>query len=122
VQNPVDMAVNFFYPQNYSKIFNLLDMDDSLDILAMHICIEYIAVLNHSISQYSEILGNAMAEAFAKIKKPFFVILPYTINDEVRKEFENRFLKLKIPVFPTIERALTAINHCATYYNKIKNL
>ena len=122
VQNPVDMAVNFFYPQNYSKVFNLLDRDDSLDILAMHICIEYIAVLNHSISQYSEILINAMAEAFAEIKKPFFIILPYTINDEIRKGFENRFIKLKIPVFPTIERALTAINHCTTYYNKVKNI
>jgi len=116
VHNPVDMAVTFFGTENFKHVYNQLERDDSVDIILMHLCMEYIVRFKEIIPNLDELIVSAIAEGLLALKKPFVMILPHTIQDDKRKKVENQLLEQKIPTYPTIERALISINHCMSYY------
>lgn len=42
IQNPVDMAAAFFNTDNLKNVFQLLDQDDGLDIIIIHVSVEHL--------------------------------------------------------------------------------
>jgi len=118
IQNPIDMAAAFFNTETYYQLFTLLDKSDSLDIIMMHVSMEYLLRFKDIIPESAQLIVDEIIKSALSLNKPFVLIIPYTIKDDERKEIELKFLDKKIPVFPTIERALIAINHCIYYYEK----
>ena len=116
IQNPVDMAAAFFYTDNFKNVFQLLDQDDGLDIIIMHVSVEPLIRFKEIIPNKDTLILQAISDALLTLHKPFALILPYTLLDDQRKIFQKQLLDKQIPVFPTIERALQAIKHSLKYH------
>ena len=115
IQNPVDMAVTFFSAGNFKLVFSLLDRDESIDIIMMHLSVEYLIRFRDITPNLGELIINAITDGFLALEKPSIMILPYTIQDNERKKIEKQLLAKNITVYPTIERALISIKHYLKY-------
>jgi len=123
IQNPVDMAAAFFNTDNLKNVFQLLDQDDGLDIIIIHVSVEHLIRFKKIIPNKDKLILQAISDALLTLHKPFALILPYTLLDDQRKTFQKQLLDKQIPVFPTIERALQAIKHSLKYHQtRIKKI
>jgi hypothetical protein len=73
---------------------------------------------------------DGLVETPAKVRdrsgKPIVIVLPIG-GDEVgiaeveegRRQIRDRYLSMKVPSYPTLERAARAVANIATYYEKV---
>ncbi|UCD83576.1 MAG: CoA-binding protein, partial [Deltaproteobacteria bacterium] len=114
-KNPLDLAATFFYSELIGQIIKLVDTDRNVDALLLQISLEYIISELEKYPEYGEIFNQAIINAKKAVRKPFLVVLPYSIDDTKRAQFEEVLMASGIPVYPSVERAATALNNLIRY-------
>ncbi|MBN1613533.1 MAG: CoA-binding protein [Deltaproteobacteria bacterium] len=110
IQNPVDMAAKFFNYQAFPEIFPAFDRDPNIDAFLMICAVEYLTFLSSQADKFATFLVEAMIGAMDAMKKPTYVVLLHTISEDIRLKQERFFIEKGYPVFPTVQRCLTAMN------------
>ena len=114
-RTPLDLAATLFYPDIIGQIIQLVDSDRNIDAILLQISLEYIISELEQFPEYGEIFNQAIINAKRAGKKPFLIVLPYSIDDARRAQFEEVFLAAGIPVYPSVERATTALANLIKY-------
>ncbi len=88
----------------------------TIDIVLMHFPFDLWALANRSmlIVPFTEIV----TELAGSIKKPLAIVLHYCVSAGAMRlagETQEKFVKLGLPVFPSIPRAAAAINKYIAY-------
>jgi acyl-CoA synthetase (NDP forming) len=114
-RNPVDVPPLAGKEQYIKAVRAIADCDD-IDIVLMHFPFDLWALANRSmlIVPFTEIV----TELAGSIKKPFAIVLHYCVSAGATRlagETQEKFVKLGLPVFPSIPRAATAINRYIEY-------
>lgn len=110
LKNPVDMAAKFFQPHNYQKILTIFDRDPGLDAFLMIGAMEYLTYLDKHAADWSAFMVKALINAMKEMKKPVYVVLLHTAEENLRLIHERSFLAAGLPVFPTMSRCLLALS------------
>jgi len=114
VKNPVDMAAKFFQPQNYERIFSGLNQEPAVDSYIVILAMEYLTYINEKAPEWSGFLTKALINALNRITdKPVYVVFFHTILDKLRQDLELEFIRAGYPVYPDMERCLTALARAA---------
>jgi acyl-CoA synthetase (NDP forming) len=109
IQNPIDMAAKFFNYQAFPEIFATFDRDPNIDAFLMICAVEYLTFLSSRAGEFATFLVEAMVSAMDTMKKPTYVVLLHTIAEDIRLTQERFFIEKGYPVFPTVQRCLTAM-------------
>ena len=114
-KNPLDLAATFFHPGIIEQIIRLLDSDRNIDAILLQISLEQIFAKIEHFPQYEETFNQAIIGAKRSGQKPFLIVLPYSVNDARRAQFEEVFSAAGIPVYPSVERAAAALTNLIKY-------
>ncbi|MCX6001049.1 MAG: CoA-binding protein [Chloroflexi bacterium] len=114
-RNPVDVPP-FASPEQYVTAVKAVADSDNIDIVLIHFPFDIWALANKAlvILPFSEMV----AEVVSSIKKPLAVVLHYCVSAQAQKlagETQEKFVKLGLPVFPSISRAASAVNKYIAY-------
>ena len=109
VQNPVDMAAQFYQPHLHREIFTAVDADPGIDALILVGAMEYLGAIGSHAGQNAHLLANAAIAAMKHLTKPVYVVLLHTAYDDRRAELETAFARAGFPVFPALPRCLRAL-------------
>ncbi|MBW1643773.1 MAG: CoA-binding protein [Deltaproteobacteria bacterium] len=124
LNNPLDFAAGFFQFQDFPRLFGAIGQSKEIDAMIMVVALEYIPVLE-SRSKYPD-LEKIMISVFKacqnEMDRPFLVVMPPVLYDEFRLEFEREFLKANIPTYPSMRRALIALDNWKKYHNRRQSL
>jgi acyl-CoA synthetase (NDP forming) len=124
LNNPLDFAAGFMQFQDFPRLFGSIGQSDEIDAMIMVVALEYIPVLE-SRSKYPD-LEKIMIRVFQacqnEMDRPFLVVMPPVLYDEFRLEFEREFLKANIPTYPSMRRALIALENWNEYHNRRKSI
>lgn len=115
-RNPLDLAATFFYSDIIKQIIRLVDSDRNIDTVLLQLSLEYILSGLEKYPQYEKIFNRAIISAKESGQKPFLLVLPYSVNDSRRAQLEETFLAAAIPVYPSVERAATALTNLIRYW------
>ncbi len=110
IKNPLDLAAQFFQPQNYPYIFPALDADPGVDAYIIICAMEYLTYLNDKAPEWSAFMARSLMDGLAAMKKPVYVVFYNTVLTNVRHDLEKEFMSRSFPVFPDMGRCLKAIN------------
>jgi acyl-CoA synthetase (NDP forming) len=113
LNNPLDLAAGFFQFREFPQIFRTIDESGEIDAMIMVLALEYLPV-HDSRSKYPDLhklAGRLFQDCRDEMKRPFLVVMPPVLHDEIRLKFEREFLKSNIPTFPSIRRALKALGN-----------
>jgi acyl-CoA synthetase (NDP forming) len=122
MNNPLDMAAGFFFFPQHARIFKILEESGELDLLVLVLAAEYFfhAVWELGGMKISRMLLDAFVQAASQISIPLVVVVTQVGDEDIRKSFEEGFLKIKTPVFPTMERAVDALQNWASHWEAKK--
>jgi acyl-CoA synthetase (NDP forming) len=111
--NPVDMSQCQSVPEKVEWAMELVAGEPQIDVLLIY---ESAGVL---LDFYPGEVTDAVNEVilgFAQKKvKPVVLVLPHGPAETRRREIEQRFVTAGVPVFPSIERAASAIRNVSYY-------
>lgn len=110
VGNPVDMAARFFQPENFPRIFKILDREENFDAYILICAIEYLSFIGRNMNKWSEFMTKALVEGMKELKKPIYVVFHHTFAEQLRLDLERQILAAGFPVFPTMPRCLSALS------------
>jgi acyl-CoA synthetase (NDP forming) len=111
IRNPLDMASSFFILDNHRPIFERLDAEEDIDIIAVVMAIEYMGVAGSKAGEISSYILNVLTTAFEHVQKPIVVVFPETIRAKVRLDLERKIIEAGHPVFPSVDRCTRALNN-----------
>jgi acyl-CoA synthetase (NDP forming) len=111
IRNPLDMASSFFVLDNHGPIFERLDAEPDIDIIAVVMAIEYMGVAGSKAPEISSYILNVLTAAFQHVKKPIVIVFPETIRAKVRLDLERKITEAGYPVFPSVDRCARALNY-----------
>lgn len=114
-RNPVDVPPLARQEQYIRAVKAVVD-SDNIDIVLIHFPFDIWALANKAliIVPFTEMV----AEVASSIKKPLAVVLHYCVSAQAQKlagETQEKFVKLGLPVFPSVSRAASAINKYIAY-------
>ncbi len=118
IANPVDMAARFFQPQNYEKIFSLLNTETTFDAWVLVCAIEYLTYLGSKEKDWSTFMVGALIGGMKQLGKPLYVVMFHTTSDYLRQQHERSMLAAGFPVFPDMQRCLTALSRSSLWNEK----
>ncbi|MBW1812310.1 MAG: CoA-binding protein [Deltaproteobacteria bacterium] len=119
MNNPLDMAINFFNHQAYQKIFTAMDLSGEIDILVLVLALEYVLPIEERSPGHSMVLVQAFLKAALKVEHPFLVIIPPIMDNDIARVIMRMFMKEGIPVFTNMESALKALSRRRKYISQI---
>jgi acyl-CoA synthetase (NDP forming) len=108
--NPIDMASLFFSDRIYAPMFDALDKDRNTDFILFIIAMEYVRGLEYQYKVSVHQIVEAFLEIVARVKKPFVVVVPPSVEEESRLAVERALIKARIPTFLTMDGALRALS------------
>jgi acyl-CoA synthetase (NDP forming) len=109
LNNPLDLAAGYFQYPAYGQLFRTLGESGEMDFIILILALEYFYLPESRYPGISRALVQAFLEAGRDCKLPFCVVMPQVQEDPRQKEFEKKFAAARIPVFPSMERALEAL-------------
>ncbi len=109
IKNPLDLAAQFFQPQNYPYIFPALDADPGVDAYIIICAMEYLTHLNEKAAEWSGFMARSLMDGLSAMNKPVYVVFYNTVLTNVRHELEKEFIGRGFPVFPDMGRCLKAL-------------
>lgn len=113
-RNPVDVAQAYFRHATMADVLSTLSRDEQVSLVLFHLPMDvYVQT-----TSYAPWAGEAllrMLVAGNAAGTPVVVVLPHTVADHTRAEVERSLLVQGLPVFPTVERALTALGKILSY-------
>ncbi len=131
VRNPVDMGVPLVPPQAFERVLESVASVDCIDtIIATQAMFHVLRGTFGPPPGGRQRFIDALVEITAKVRdgtgKPIVIVLPVG-GDEVgiaeveegRRKIRDRYLSMKVPSYPTLERAARAVANVATYYEKV---
>ena len=128
-RNPADLGVFGWLPIVYSRVLLHVAEDPNIDTVIFYFMTERLPSMIDRMNQRS--LGKQFLKNIKKTQrksdKPFICLLPnIMVADQeitrLRTEFINGLIDLKIPHFPSMERAANVISKLIKYKNfKIKH-
>jgi len=110
VKNPLDMAASFFQPKHYPKIISALNTDKVIDLFVTLLAIDYLTFRGEGGAQWAIFLIEKLLDAFKELKKPNAIVFFQTGMNEARLTLERTIVKAGYPLYPTVERALSALD------------
>jgi acyl-CoA synthetase (NDP forming) len=113
--NPLDLAAGYFFFPNYPQIFAELGRCGELDLLILIVALEYLILPERLIANIADVLLGMFIQAGRSLCVPMVAVIPRVEDDARRRTFEAAFIQAKIPVYPTMERALRALGHRRRY-------
>ena len=114
-RNPVDVPP-LAGKEQYIKAVRAIAESDDIDIVLMHFPFDIWALANRSMLMGT--FAGVVTELRGSIKKPLAIVLHYCVSARATRlagEKQEEFVKLGLPVFPSIPRAATAINRYIAY-------
>jgi acyl-CoA synthetase (NDP forming) len=108
-ENPIDMASLFFSNRVYGPLFKALDRDSSTDLILFIIAMEYVRGLELQFKIPVQGIVEAFLGIIARVRKPFVVVVPPSVEEESRLAVERALLRAGIPTFLSMDGALRAL-------------
>jgi acyl-CoA synthetase (NDP forming) len=134
VRNPVDIGAPIVPPAIFEKVLETVACEEGIDtIIATQAMYHILAGILGPPPEQKAAFVRSLVEAPAKIRdrfgKPVVIVLPIG-GDELdkmdaergRREIRDTYLEMRIPSYPTLERAIRAVAHVARYYQKLAEL
>jgi acyl-CoA synthetase (NDP forming) len=130
VRNPVDIGVPLVPPQAFERVLESVASVDGIDTIIatqamFHVLRGTFGPPPEGRQRFLDGLVETPARVRDRFGKPIVIVLPVG-GDEVgiaeveegRRKIRDRYLSMKIPPYPTLERAARAVANVATYYEK----
>jgi acyl-CoA synthetase (NDP forming) len=130
LRNPVDIGVPLVPPQAFERVLESVASADCVDTIIATQAVFYVlqGAFGPPPSERERFL-QGLIESTVRVRdrfgKPIVIVLPVG-GDEVemvqpekgRREIRDQYLSMRIPPYPTLERAARAVANVATYYAK----
>ena len=130
LRNPVDIGVPLVPPQAFEPILESVASADCIDTIIATQAMFYVlqGTFGPPSSERERFL-KGLIETPARVRdrfgKPIVIVLPVG-GEEVemaeaergRRKIRDRYLSMRVPSYPTLERAARAVANVATYYAK----
>jgi acyl-CoA synthetase (NDP forming) len=119
-RNPVD-APPMASVEKYVEAVKAIAESDQVDVLILHCPFDIWAMVSRSLPLRPFI--ETVAVLAKVIDKPMAAVLHYDTNSGSRQMVEDvqkKFVDLGLPVYPSIQRAATAINKYIEYYERLR--
>ena len=130
VRNPVDIGVPLVPPQVFERVLDSVASADCVDTIiatqAMFHILDGTFRLPPAVQEgFLQGLIETPARVRDRFGKPVVIVLPVG-GDEVemveaekgRRKIRDQYLSMRIPSYPTLERAARAVANVSTYYGK----
>jgi acyl-CoA synthetase (NDP forming) len=130
VRNPVDIGAPLVAPQVFERVLETVASADCVDtIIATQAMFHFLGGTLRPPPGEEERFLQGLMEAPVRVRdkfgKPIVIVLPVG-SDEVgmvevekgRREIRDHYLGMRIPPYPTLERAARAVANVVTYYAK----
>jgi N-methylhydantoinase B/oxoprolinase/acetone carboxylase alpha subunit len=121
-RNPVDLGVLGWIPLTFAKAMSLLAADENIDVVAFYFMIERLKDFMQRLGEKSleQPFLESIGEVVGQSSKAFLCILPnFVVTDQeitrLRKRFIDGLSELKIPHFPSMDRAAKVIKKLIQY-------
>ncbi|MGA2159798.1 MAG: CoA-binding protein [Dehalococcoidia bacterium] len=118
-RNPVDAPPMASVPK-YVEAVRAIAESDQVDVLILHCPFDIWAMVSRSLPLRPFI--DTVAELTKVIDKPMAAVLHYNIgfdSQQMVEEVQKKFVELGLPVYPSIQRAATAINRYIEYNERL---
>lgn len=109
VENPVDMAAGFFRWPLFPKIFEALEDSREVDLIVLVLALEYFHIPEHRIPGITMETAKTCLRGILELELPAVVVIPHRMDWEKVQQIEKMFLEAKVPVFPSMARAIRAL-------------
>jgi acyl-CoA synthetase (NDP forming) len=131
VRNPVDIGVPLVPPQAFERVLESVASVDCIDtIIATQAMFVVLKGTFGPPPEGRQSFLDGLVETPAKVRdrfgKPIVIVLPVGVDEvemikveEGRRKIRDRYLSMKVPSYPTLERAARAVANVATYYEKV---
>jgi len=111
--NPVDMSQCQSVPPAVQRAMELVAGEPRIDLILVY---ENAGViLDYYPRQVTDAVNGVILDLSRKQNKPMVLVLPPGPAEVRRREIEQRFISAGVPVFPSIERAASAIRNVSQY-------
>jgi acyl-CoA synthetase (NDP forming) len=121
-RNPVDLGVLGWIPLTFAKTMALLATDPNIDVVVFYFMVERLKDFMQRLGEKSleQSFLERIGEVVGQSSKAFICILPNFVvtNQEItrlRKRFIDGLSQLKIPNFPSMDRAANVIKKLIQY-------
>ncbi len=108
-RNPLDMAANIFWLGDHSPLFRSINDDGNIDALLVLLSIEYVVFDEANMGGFTKWFLSAFLAGLKSFERPAAFVLFHSIMPESRLQIESRIREAGYPVFPTVQRALSAL-------------
>ena len=113
LRNPVDVSMISGNPVIIQQTIETILADSAIDLLLFE---EDMGVLMKFLSPEAiEAINSAVIDFRKKQKKPIIAVLPHGLFEAQRLEMKIKLTQANIPVFPTLDRAATALKNLVQY-------
>ncbi len=131
VRNPVDIGVPLVPPQAFERVLDSVASVDCVDTIIatqamFHVLRGTFGPPPGGRKRFLDGLVEIPAKVRDRFGKPIVIVLPVGGEEvgigeveEGRREIRDRYLRMKVPSYPTLERAARAVANVATYYGKV---
>jgi acyl-CoA synthetase (NDP forming) len=132
VRNPVDIGVPLVPPQAFERVLESVASVDCIDTIiatqAMFVVLKgTFGPPPGGRQRFLDGLVEIPAKVRDRFGKPIVIVLPVGGEEvemvkveEGRRKIRDRYLSMKVPSYPTLERAARAVANVATYYEKVR--
>ncbi|NHI94165.1 MAG: hypothetical protein EAX96_16865 [Candidatus Lokiarchaeota archaeon] len=125
LSNPLDLGASGFDPEIFGKVINVISRDPKIDVILTVIEVERFSLLNkrYQTEDIGEIYVKNIYDNNVK-NKPIVLISPKSWesvpNFIFYSNFQDALHRIKIPVFPSSESAIRALNKVIDYHLSLK--
>jgi acyl-CoA synthetase (NDP forming) len=120
IQNPIDLGAYGFNPEIIGKTIDLLSQDPHIHVIFLHQEIERFPYLNKrfQVPDIGKVYTNIIQKSRSHTK-PIISILPrsWELREHfiAHQQYQNELLKIRIPSYPTISRAIFTLQKLLQY-------
>lgn len=119
VRNPLDMAASFFQPKKYPELVKILTNNEAVDFYVTLLAIDYLTFRGAGGEKWSHVLVESLLTAYKELKKPNAFVFFQTGMNEARIKLEKMIIEAGYPIFPTVGRAMEAIQRMMKAYQVV---
>ncbi len=116
IRNPVDIQLAALDPETYLEILSFLIEDPNIDGLLILQSMEWPS-LYRGAQRFHE-LTDVVCRVKQRYGKPIFVVMQPRLFYEDYQKAGRKLLEVKVPVYPTVDLAVSAISRLVTYSAK----
>ncbi len=122
VANPIDLAGSFMSPIAVKTVFETLKEESGVDSIIFELAVQYPSFYADFIEDptLSTAFYNMLIEECREAGKvkPVLIAIPQVAYEDAQRYVRDLFVQAKLPVFPSVERAATALANIINYYMK----